>query len=149
MVCNNLEIFPLVLLPQPNTVSSAYPKLTCTGCYQNAQASSYHSCPQITSLAKNPRAHSLPSPVPNLQFPAAYPTPRVTGQNGSGQNGTDKMVWTNWYTDKMVLDKMSWTQWRNPPLVNSGQWTGCPLDWTGCPALRMIKHFMQHFFTEI
>jgi len=32
----------------------------------------------------------------------------VTGQNGSGQNGTDKMVWTKWYTDKMVglLDKM-------------------------------------------
>ena len=30
----------------------------------------------------------------------------VTGQNGSGQNGTDKMVWTKWYgqngTDKMV-----------------------------------------------
>src|SRR6218665_2424977 len=23
-----------------------------------------------------------------------------------GQNGTDKMVWTKWYTDKMVLDKM-------------------------------------------
>jgi len=21
----------------------------------------------------------------------------VTGQNGSGQNGTDKMVWTKWY----------------------------------------------------
>jgi len=30
----------------------------------------------------------------------------VTGQNGSGQNGTDRMVWTKWYTDKMVLDKM-------------------------------------------
>ena len=31
---------------------------------------------------------------------------RVLGQNGSGQNGTDKMVWTKWYgqngTDKMV-----------------------------------------------
>ena len=26
----------------------------------------------------------------------------VTGQNGSGQNGTDKMVWTKWYMDKMV-----------------------------------------------
>ena len=35
----------------------------------------------------------------------------VTGQNGSGQNGTDKMVWTNWYTDIMVLDKMAWTKW--------------------------------------
>src|SRR6218665_684694 len=34
----------------------------------------------------------------------------VTGQNGSGQNGTDKMVWTKWYTDKMVLDKMVWTK---------------------------------------
>src|SRR6218665_1939522 len=35
----------------------------------------------------------------------------VTGQNGSGQNGTDKMVWTKWYTDKMALDKMVWTKW--------------------------------------
>src|SRR6218665_3498980 len=35
----------------------------------------------------------------------------VTGQNGSGQNGTDKMVWTKWYTDKMSLDKMVWTKW--------------------------------------
>ena len=35
----------------------------------------------------------------------------VTGQNGSGQNGTYKMVWTKWYTDKMVLDKMVWTKW--------------------------------------
>jgi len=36
---------------------------------------------------------------------------RVLGQNGSGQNGTDKMVWTKWYTDKMVLDKMVQTKW--------------------------------------
>ena len=35
---------------------------------------------------------------------------RVLGQNGSGQNGTDKMVWTKWYTDKMVLDKMVQTK---------------------------------------
>src|SRR6218665_1847401 len=35
----------------------------------------------------------------------------VTGQNGSGQNGTDKMVWTKWYTDKMVLDEMVRTKW--------------------------------------
>src|SRR6218665_2876148 len=35
----------------------------------------------------------------------------VLGQNGSGQNGTDKMVWTKWYRDKMVLDKMAWTKW--------------------------------------
>ena len=35
----------------------------------------------------------------------------VTGQNGSGQNGTDKMVWTKWYKDKMALDKMVWTKW--------------------------------------
>src|SRR6218665_218170 len=33
------------------------------------------------------------------------------GQNRSGQNGTDKMVWTKWYTDKMVLDKMVRTKW--------------------------------------
>jgi len=30
----------------------------------------------------------------------------VTGQNGSGQNGTDKMVY-----GQMVLDKMVWTKW--------------------------------------
>src|SRR6218665_3618051 len=35
----------------------------------------------------------------------------VLGQNGSGQNGTDKMVWTKWHTDKMALDKMIWTKW--------------------------------------
>ena len=35
----------------------------------------------------------------------------VTGQNGSGRNGTDKMVWTKWYMDKMVLDKMVWRKW--------------------------------------
>ena len=35
----------------------------------------------------------------------------VLGQNGSGQNGTDKMVWTKWYTGKMVLDKLAWTKW--------------------------------------
>ena len=35
----------------------------------------------------------------------------VTGQNGSGQNGMDKMVWTKWYTDKVSLDKMVWTKW--------------------------------------
>ena len=35
----------------------------------------------------------------------------VTGQNGSGQNGTEKMAWTKWYTDKMSLDKMVWTKW--------------------------------------
>ena len=39
-----------------------------------------------------------------------YPE-KVLGQNGSGQNGTDKMVWTKWYTDKMVLDKMVRTKW--------------------------------------
>src|SRR6218665_3214669 len=39
------------------------------------------------------------------------PLKRVLGQNGSGQNGTDKMVWTKWYTDKMVLDKMARTKW--------------------------------------
>src|SRR6218665_2569854 len=35
----------------------------------------------------------------------------VLGQNGIGQNGTDKMVWTKWYTDEMVLDKMVRTKW--------------------------------------
>jgi len=28
-----------------------------------------------------------------------------------GQNGTEKMVWTKWYTDKMVSGKMVWTKW--------------------------------------
>ena len=37
-------------------------------------------------------------------------------ENGSGQNGTDKMVWTKCYVDKMVLnkmvaDKMARTKW--------------------------------------
>ena len=31
---------------------------------------------------------------------------RVTGKNGSEQNDMNKMVWTKWYTDKMVLDKL-------------------------------------------
>ena len=34
-----------------------------------------------------------------------------SGQNGSGQNGKDTMVWTKWYTAKMVLDKIVWTKW--------------------------------------
>src|SRR6218665_2786272 len=34
----------------------------------------------------------------------------VTGQNGSGQNGTDKMLWTTCYTDKIALDKMDRTK---------------------------------------
>src|SRR6218665_1552791 len=38
--------------------------------------------------------------------------------NGSGQNGTDKMVWTKWYTDKMVLDKMVRTKWHGPKWYN-------------------------------
>ena len=52
-------------------MSAAYPKLICTGCYQNAQASSYHSCPQITLLDKNLRAHPLQSNVPNLSCNSA------------------------------------------------------------------------------
>ena len=40
-----------------------------------------------------------------------WPICGVLGQNGSGQNGTDKMVWTKWYTDKTALDKMVWTKW--------------------------------------
>ena len=35
----------------------------------------------------------------------------MAGQNGSGQNVTDKMVWTKWYSDKMVVDKMGRTKW--------------------------------------
>src|SRR6218665_1148314 len=46
-----------------------------------------------------------------LQHKSTNSLPRVLGQNGSGQNGTDKMVWTKWYTDKMSLDKMARTKW--------------------------------------
>ena len=35
----------------------------------------------------------------------------VYGQNGIGQNATDKMVWTKRFTDKMVLDKMVQIKW--------------------------------------
>jgi len=44
--------------------------------------------------------------VPNITNSVAGSGPRavgyaqplsVTGQNGSGQNGTNKMVWTKWY----------------------------------------------------
>jgi len=42
----------------------------------------------------------------------------VTGQNGSGQNGTDKMVWTKWYRPygqnvirQNGMDKMVRTNW--------------------------------------
>ena len=46
-----------------------------------------------------------------LQFEEIYLTTialdlTVLGQNGSGQNGTDKMVWTICYVDKRVLNKM-------------------------------------------
>src|SRR6218665_361768 len=41
----------------------------------------------------------------------------VTGQNGSGQNGTDKMVRTKWYGQNGIgqngTDKMVWTKWYN------------------------------------
>jgi len=57
----------------------------------------------LTVVAHVPVITSQPS-TPEQQ-------PEVTGQNGSGQNGTDKMVWTKWYTDKMLLDKMVWTKW--------------------------------------
>src|SRR6218665_2295676 len=52
-----------------------YPTLihVCADCYQNTQASSYHSCSQLTPLAKNPRAHPLQSLVHNLQLPAILP----------------------------------------------------------------------------
>src|SRR6218665_2161361 len=41
----------------------------------------------------------------------------VVGQNGSGQNGTDKMVWTKWYGQNGIgqngTDKLVWTKWYN------------------------------------
>ena len=39
------------------------------------------------------------------------PLRRVLRQNGSGQNGTNKMVLAKWYTEKMSLDKMVRTKW--------------------------------------
>src|SRR6218665_1687548 len=53
----------------------------------------------------------------HVTYTLAFGYQRVNGQNGSGQNGTDKMVWTKimvwtkWYTDKLSLDKMVWTKW--------------------------------------
>ena len=55
--------------------------------------------------------HCPPSTPPDNWSTVDNTHRKVTGQNGSGQNGTDKMVWTKWYTDKMVLDKMVWTKW--------------------------------------
>ena len=62
------------LRPHLNKASAAYPKLTCTGYYQNPQASSYHSCPKISSLAKNPRTHPLQSSVYNSSLQYSQPT---------------------------------------------------------------------------
>src|ERR1043165_8346132 len=53
----------------PTKAAAAHPKLTSQSRHQNAQASSYHSHPQITPLVKNPRANSLQSPITNLQLP--------------------------------------------------------------------------------
>ena len=33
------------------------------------------------------------------------------GQNGSGHNGTDDMVWTKCYTDKLFESEMVRTNW--------------------------------------
>ena len=41
------------------------------------------------------------------------PTGRVTGQNGSGQNGTDKMVYGQNGIGQNGTDKMVWTKWYN------------------------------------
>jgi len=38
------------------------------------------------------------------------PKPRVSGQNGSGQNGTDKMVRTKWYEQNGIRRKLYWTK---------------------------------------
>ena len=49
----------------------------------------------------------------------------VYGQNGMGHNGTDKMVRTKWYMDKMVygqngMDEMVWTEWHGHNGSNFG-----------------------------
>src|SRR6218665_1350984 len=45
-ILNCITATPTFLIStNPNKAPAAYPKLTCTGCYQNAQASPYHSCP--------------------------------------------------------------------------------------------------------
>ena len=52
---------------------------------------------------------------------------RVTGQNGSGQNGTDKMVWTKWYGQNGMgqngMDKMAWTKWYEQNGMDKMAWT--------------------------
>ena len=35
----------------------------------------------------------------------------VLGQNGSGQNGADKMVRTKWYGQNGIRTKWYWTKW--------------------------------------
>src|SRR6218665_2029626 len=44
---------------------------------------------------------------------------KVLGQNGSGQNGTDKMVWTKWYTDKMARTKWYGSNITNKVIIQS------------------------------
>src|SRR6218665_2301404 len=67
LVCFLIRLLQIPLsqsLLHPNTASPAYPKLTCTGCYQNAQASSYHS--SSSSGAKNKLGHGCPDePTPS------------------------------------------------------------------------------------
>src|SRR6218665_469807 len=64
------------------------------------------------SFTKNHLLLKTPPPSLNLLLFSLFSQDcSVTGQNGSGQNGTDKMVRTKWYTDKMVLDKMVRTKW--------------------------------------
>ena len=61
----------------------------------------------IASLYCREKCHILIKGVSkkNVNILYAYEQPWTV----LGQNGTDKMVWTKWYTDKMILDKMVWT----------------------------------------
>ena len=65
------EFEPTTLRSKGIDSTNVPPHIAMFLCYQNAQASSYQSCPQITSLAQSA---STSSPVPNLQLPAVLST---------------------------------------------------------------------------
>src|SRR6218665_3672426 len=82
------------------------PEVNCLGFSCPGVSSPWVSCPGVNET--NAKGCMLG----NEHFTPGYlilldnSTTGLTGQNGSGQNGTDKMVWAKWYTDKMALDKM-------------------------------------------
>jgi len=69
--------------------------------------------------------------TPSIQVvcPVVYP---VLGQNGSGQNGTDKMVWTKWYGQNGIgqngMDKMVRTKWYDQNITDKVINQSAPID---------------------